>query len=528
MTVSILKQFAISDDQSLVALVPPSSSSQRLLIQVYERSASSCRLQLTLSHTTLQNNGTLQELIFCGTSVLLARISDSQILVWDLNRGVLSHTVQARDDEAFEGLAANSNSDLFYVLTRQGNAPTGKYITQEYASSSCKLLRKIKSGRCGDEVMTGPGRLVINSTYVVVQLTPGVLRVMDIANGKKMGKIKCTDVSKSILTPSNQLVVASSTVAKVFDATTCQELVNIPCVSDDSVRALELVGCSLLVDDTIYSLDDSVSSCLGKSAVFQGTSSFVPMLADEGSQVSALVYQSQAGCKTQNWDIEEVPGKSPATLDVDATEPKADASAATSAKRKGTAETLRMGPGQMGMEAAPPTKRVKTQEEEEDEEDEEMNAKEASIAERLQQLTNAMEGEDEEMDEDRPNVAFKAKQATTESLKELLSQALESNEDSLLELALGVSDRKIISTTLKEMDTKWIPMLLSKLTSRIASNPFRAEHLAVWLSQCLRLGASQISAQQLAPLRNLLSERIESFSDLLRLEGRLSILCDVE
>ena len=55
---------------------------------------------------------------------------------------------------------------------------------------------------------------------------------------------------------------------------------------------------------------------------------------------------------------------------------------------------------------------------------------------------------------------FKPQKATTESLKELLTQALQSSDDSLLELALSVHDAKIIATSIKEMDEDLLVILL--------------------------------------------------------------------
>jgi len=164
-------------------------------------------------------------------------------------------------------------------------------------------------------------------------------------------------------------------------------------------------------------------------------------------------------------------------------------------------------------------------------------AKNLSIAERLQMLTDALDegANDEENSNDDTGVLeadtattgktkFKPLKATTESLKELLTQALQSSDDSLLELALSVHDVKIIATTINEMNEDLLVILLGKLTSRLASSPLRAEALSVWISHCLKRGS--FDSEHLAVLRNMLYERIESFSDLLRLEGRLSMMID--
>jgi hypothetical protein len=182
---------------------------------------------------------------------------------------------------------------------------------------------------------------------------------------------------------------------------------------------------------------------------------------------------------------------------------------------------------------------------------EEYEAQNISIAERLQLMRDALEAEehdddaendddddaagDEDLDDDEDpdpsgknttNTMFKPKRATTDSLKEILTQALQSSDDSLLELALTVQDVKIIATSLRGLDDALLVTLLGKLTYRLATTPLRAESLSVWLSHCLKYGSYQ--PEQLAALRNLLYERIESFSDLLRLQGRLSMMVATE
>ena len=105
------------------------------------------------------------------------------------------------------------------------------------------------------------------------------------------------------------------------------------------------------------------------------------------------------------------------------------------------------------------------------------------------------------------------------------------DEDALIEKALEVRDAKVISTTMKEIDSSLVGTLISKLTARLASNPLRAESLTPWLSHCLKQGrfqSQQQSIQLLAPLRNLICERTESLPDLLLLEGRLTSMCDID
>jgi hypothetical protein len=245
------------------------------------------------------------------------------------------------------------------------------------------------------------------------------------------------------------------------------------------------------------------------------------------SKLLTFLYQKTGGCLSQ-WH--ELDNDLPAQLKL---EEKAAEVKEANTKRKGaSAEPSILGPGQAGSESlsvAPPTKKTKATIEDmddaDDDDDEVGTAKDLSIAERLKQLSNAFD-DDDEKDEEQEETAtsFVPRMATTESLKEFLSQALQSDDDSLLELALGVRDPKVIAQTLKEIDASLIVVLLGKLTARLAANPLRAQSLALWLSHCMRTGRFQV--HHLTSLRNLLHERIESFPDLLRLEGRLSMMCE--
>jgi hypothetical protein len=158
---------------------------------------------------------------------------------------------------------------------------------------------------------------------------------------------------------------------------------------------------------------------------------------------------------------------------------------------------------------------------------------------------------------------FSVKKATSESLVTLLRQALFSNDDSQLEVALQVSDKNVIENSIMALcssnasissenvddiekktnsdGSTLVVALLSKLVTRLARKPSRAEALSFWIRTILvsliSPGSSDLGsdgdmmdkdgrdiASKLGPLRNLLSERAESLPQLLRLEGRLSLL----
>jgi hypothetical protein len=159
------------------------------------------------------------------------------------------------------------------------------------------------------------------------------------------------------------------------------------------------------------------------------------------------------------------------------------------------------------------------------------------------------------IDHQRPLVRFTAKAATSESLETLLRQALTSNDDSQLEIALQVADKRVIENSIvglavnsvepSDMDleddervhksSEMVLSLLSKLVTRLARRPTRAEALAYWIRTILfvlisRNDGAQMGemerevALKLGPLRNLLNERVECLPSLLKLEGRLTLL----
>jgi hypothetical protein len=117
-----------------------------------------------------------------------------------------------------------------------------------------------------------------------------------------------------------------------------------------------------------------------------------------------------------------------------------------------------------------------------------------------------------------------------------------------LEVALQVSDKKVIENSIMALSSgegdsdeddngEVIVMLLTKLVTRLSRKPARAQQLSFWIRTVLvalisssndgtmKMGRTEKDiAARLAPLRSMLSERVESLPALLRLEGRLGLL----
>jgi hypothetical protein len=567
-----------------MAIVPPSSttnngsSNGRLLVQIYQ--VANSQLQLTLTHTPVSNAGPLKELVFCGNSnknndnnthstKLVARLGNAQLIVWDLDRGVVTTTLETQDNngpEEFLGLATAPN-DFFYTLTRHGT----KLVVHEYNPNKSggpggrggMLTRKIKSGRWdgdtgGDTDSGSLGMLLaVSETHIVVQTSPGILRVMNSQTGNKIGKIKNSSSNgfSIIKLFDNHTLVGAQRggMVTVYDVASCALIQTIPhpvtvvgaALLSDAL--LQLQGDKLMIEGTIFQKQgknyEPVTS-------FKSTMNPIAPFLTNADKAIVMVHHNRAGCQARWFDLDDLAELVDLDKETQTPATAAIGSATTSSsekapKRKLTTEPMILGPGQAGVEIVPqPLKRSKAPVEGvedadgDEKSDDAFSSKDITIAERLQQLTSALEEEDnDDSDDDADNEMdgeqapglksnFKPHKATTESLKELMSQALQSGDDSLLELALSVRDVKVISTTLTEIGNPHIITLLSKLTTRLASNPLRAEGLAVWISRCLKQGRFQ--PRHLAPLRNLLYERTESFADLLRLEGRLALMCDAE
>jgi len=188
-------------------------------------------------------------------------------------------------------------------------------------------------------------------------------------------------------------------------------------------------------------------------------------------------------------------------------------------------------------------------------------------------LSSAMEQSDDDTDSEEESSStkqakpFKLKSATSETLTALLTQALTSNDSSQLNIALQVTDRRLVEGTvraLQSLDAErrasqlsatetlvasshpgYVSMLMAHIVRRMARRHTLVNVLGVWVKATLAATARSTSYQgggggsveeqimanegremalKLGPLKNFLNERVECFPQLLRLEGRLSLL----
>lgn len=564
---------ASSPDGSLAAIKAPSNaSSSRHLIRIYQVGDSTTTLQSTLTHVSKLP---LVRLVFLGTTSVLGLFGRQEVVVWDLDRGVVASTVSASEDQAFLALATPNDDDdgMYYILVKHGP----KLVVQEYSSSNNKLVRKIKSGRMnagddedGDVDTKCAASLVVTSSHVIVQAKDSGIRIMDKDTGKKTGKINLKTSTSSFgessgiemsscIGKSNVVVALEDTGdAVLYNVNSCKEVTRVPMDSVTTQQSnLQLVALQttedsfiLLQNDSLYSVSTGSNDSPSDKKLTQLFTNHPVALFLKSNKALALIHERSSDCRVQWIDFSKENDELPSVYKLDKEQTSKEKNDVVNTKKRNASSIKVLGPGQAGGENSASVKKLKAS----NDHDDEMNVsdhgedggddsdiddatKNLTIAERLQMLTDALDEEenDEEDENDNEDITaaiaaavgktkFKPQKATTESLKELLTQALQSSDDSLLELALSVHDVKIISMSIKEMHEDLLVILLGKLTSRLASSPLRAEVLSVWISNCLKRGS--FDSDHLAVLRNMLYERIESFSDLLRLEGRLSMMVD--
>merc|ERR1711939_1182958 len=115
------------------------------------------------------------------------------------------------------------------------------------------------------------------------------------------------------------------------------------------------------------------------------------------------------------------------------------------------------------------------------------------------------------------------------SLGTVLTQALRTNDNNLLEARLHTLDITIVKNTIQRLDPGLAGALLSKLAERLASRPGRYGNLIAWVQwTCIAHGGA-IAAQpdvtgKVRTLYQILGQRVRSMDSLLLLKGKLDML----
>jgi U3 small nucleolar RNA-associated protein 5 len=115
------------------------------------------------------------------------------------------------------------------------------------------------------------------------------------------------------------------------------------------------------------------------------------------------------------------------------------------------------------------------------------------------------------------------------SLGTVLTQALKTNDVSLLESCLHTHDVNTIRATIQRLDSPLAGTLLQRLAERLHRRPGRAGSLMVWVQWTLVTHGGYLATQKdlikkLAELNRVIDERAKGLQSLLSLKGKLDML----
>lgn len=123
----------------------------------------------------------------------------------------------------------------------------------------------------------------------------------------------------------------------------------------------------------------------------------------------------------------------------------------------------------------------------------------------------------------------KAMVPRADSLQVLLSQALHSEDNSLIEQCLRIQDRKMISKTIQRLQPADAAKFLVISISKLESKPQRAINLVPWVRAVLLQHASYLMSNPsmrpvLLSLYQIIEARVATFGPLVSLSGRLDLI----
>jgi hypothetical protein len=578
------------------------------------------------------DDGGIHELLVFVDSRRLAGVSYRDVVVWDLDRGVVEGTVSVAasssrvtvlDAAAYHHRAPGTIGSLFLLLGEEkgpGRDKSSKSVIQQYQGT--KLVRKIKT-KHADRLAVVPASSLSSSAatstdeYWLVAFSRGSskLRVHSGESGKVVRKITLPGrvVALADLGTKNTkghgtllVLLESGAILRVnieqegAGSTAIRELGSYARMSDLVNRTagepILLEGLGTTTDGSTLVVVDGRDLMMlagdgaGLSASNDSTrSSTTAPLLDEKTVEAGIVRRRRGGGvaeteivavlrrhrdhQVHTRRVSELVASTGASVlmlawhdaDNDHTRSRRDReepsdSAAPSSKRsKSTSsDPLVLGPAQAGGDARrvrdPSVAALLQDGDGTDDEDDGregrrplakkarkavMESEEETIASRLAQLRAQLIAEEQEEDE-REKVSagasaeegtaestsagaaatFQPKKATTESLSQLLQQALQ--DESLLELCLAVTNPTILRESVSNLSRADVNRLVACITSRLAHRPGRADALCGWLQALLQ--TRKASLEVLQPLHNLIGERVEALPALLKLEGRLSLL----
>jgi len=563
------------------------SSSSKILIKCYDAKVSLGTLKFTLSANNEKGSSTINRIAFASSQFLVASTEEGSMLVFDLHRGVLSQTVELSSSQGKVACIATHDDRLYALCNKDGKTLVLVYdlsqnakIIKKIKTGSCDQDEPLAIDvASGDSDSTLVAVRLGKKIKVVDSNTGSVVGKIKI----KTSDSEAVDSPFVRISPDAKFLVANSSNNLYYfvmggdgecKSLGTSALPNINsadiCVDDESGRYVVSV-----TDQSTASLL-SIKAAGGKKTNVKPFAFLSQPVAKDNTAIDAffsseevvMVELTTKGFQNVSVDLARLSwnGASGNLYPVEEVKENED-DTSPSKKRKANNKSVVIGPGESGGEAltvTDSTKRTKIDHDgddsadEEDEfvlEDDDDDEGENTIGQRLALLSSELDRDDDEEDlltfqrSTAASGSFVAKAATSDSLVILLRQALLANDDAQLEVALQVADKKVIENSIMALssgegnsdgesdDGEVIVMLLTKLVTRLSRKPGRAQQLSFWIRTVLvalisssndgtmKMGnAEKDIASRLAPLRSLLSERVESLPALLRLEGRLGLL----
>ncbi len=151
-----------------------------------------------------------------------------------------------------------------------------------------------------------------------------------------------------------------------------------------------------------------------------------------------------------------------------------------------------------------------------------------TMASRLEELSRKLNDELENK-ENGNTVEPKRVAASPESLVTVLSQALQTDDDTLLDQCLDIVDQTIVTSTVARISSTYVLPLLRRLVAKLERRPARGASLCVWVRSVLfahtgyLLGVPEL-AKELSGLRQMISLRLSTYDAFLNLSGRLELV----
>lgn len=593
---------AISPNRGLVAIhsqPKDGSNNKRLMIKCYDSSVSVGTLKFTLSANLKDDSSSsgVKRLLFSSNESLLALLSNGKILVFDLRRGVHSQTVDSTGN-GVEVCDFTSKENLVYVLVRKD----GKSIVFVHdIEKGGKMIKKVKGGSCDEDDRLG---VAVHNEDTIAVCIGNKIKIMKLENGETVSKCKIKSSDEGKISHGEKtcdlhfsfdgLILISCTPngVHVFSVKGGERLgvLRISDVSSIQTYFVNKKYIATIVSNKSKASLVEIDLSNGKNKKIEPFATMTLPTSAKGDKtmINEAFFSSGKRAKSHITLLELAP-RGMNNVDVSMTQVeymndssqmqtgelypktsgKQDEKAGkltsekeTSKKRKSASKNVVLGPGESGGEAMGLTdksakKRIKIDGDSDDDGDDfalEDDEAEESIAQKLALLSSELDRDTEDEEEtmkiqNTVSNKFNIKGATTDSLVILLRQSLMANDDSQLEVALKVSDKRVIENSIlglanessdedsEEASGEIIIMLLTKLVTRLSRKPARAQTLAFWVRTVLvalisKIGSSEMEmgkaekeiASRLGPLKNMLSDRVESLPELLRLEGRLSLL----